>query len=137
MTYYRTSLLNPDIVNFSNENVLENEICLGRWLVDSISLLLSKNESYSLNEVFDIQELDISYIPTIYLNKGCMAPRLEGSTIIERRSFYNDKKRSEWDYQTRESILTDLGLNVIWYKGDNDHQELYDILEEIRRGKTN
>ena len=39
--------------------------------------------------------------------------------------------------QTRESILADLGLNVIWYKGGNNHQELHIILDEIHKGKTN
>lgn len=44
--------------------------------------------------------------------------------FLERKSFSNDKQKSETDYQIRENIMADLGLNVIWYKGEDKHREL-------------
>lgn len=86
MAYYRTSLYNPDIVNVENEQIIENEISLGRWLIDAIGLLSSINESYKLDKLIEIKDYGISYIPTIYLEKGCKALQIEGKTIIDIRS---------------------------------------------------
>jgi len=84
MGYNRKSVLfDLGIVEVSNDQILQNEISLGRWIVDAISLLLSLGESYDLAKEIPIQQLGITYIPTLYLPKGCDALDIKGSTIIE------------------------------------------------------
>ena len=79
-------LFDLNIVNIDNDQITQNEISLGRWIVDALSLLLSLGESYNLAKEIPIKQLGISYIPTIYLPKGCDALDLKGSTIIEIRN---------------------------------------------------
>lgn len=49
--------------------------------------------------------------------------------FLERKSAYIDLEKAEKDFQTREDMLADLGLNVIWYKGDDEHRELPNLLK--------
>lgn len=87
MGYHRKNVLfDLSIVNVDNEQITQNEIRLGRWIVDAITLLLSLGESYNLAEEIPIKQLGITYIPTLYLPKGCDALDLKGSTIIEIRN---------------------------------------------------
>ena len=51
--------------------------------------------------------------------------------FLERKSFCKDVKKSELDFQTREDILADLGLNVIWYNGEQNHKELPQLLSML------
>ena len=44
--------------------------------------------------------------------------------FLERKSFVAGEEKREKDFQVREDILADLGLNVIWYKGEDNHKEL-------------
>lgn len=53
--------------------------------------------------------------------------------FLERDSFYENKEKSEQDFLTRENILADLGLNVIWYEGNNNHKELPTLIERIQK----
>lgn len=78
-----TQLINPEIANVSNEQILQNEISLGRWLLEAILLLFSLGESYDLQKRILIKQLGFSYIPDIYLEKGCKALQIKGRTIIE------------------------------------------------------
>lgn len=87
MGYNRNNVLfDLSIVNVDNDQIVQNEISLGRWIVDAITLLLSLGESYNLAEEIPIKQLGITYIPTLYLPKGCGALDLKGSTIIEIRN---------------------------------------------------
>lgn len=84
MGYNRKNVLfDLSIVNVDNDQIIQNEISLGRWIVDALTLLLSLGESYDLVKQIPIKQLAISYIPTIYLAKGCDALDLKGSSIIE------------------------------------------------------
>lgn len=82
----KKALFDLSIVNVDNDQIVQNEISLGRWIVDAITLLLSLGESYNLAEEIPIKQLGITYIPTLYLPKGCGALDLKGSTIIEIRN---------------------------------------------------
>ena len=87
MRYARKkTLFDLSIVDVDNDQIVQNEISLGRWIVDAITLLLSLGESYNLAEEIPIKQLGITYIPTLYLSKGCDALDLKGSTIIEIRN---------------------------------------------------
>ena len=49
--------------------------------------------------------------------------------FLERRSAYTELEKTEKDFQTREDMLADLGLKVIWYKGNDEHRELPKLLK--------
>ena len=51
--------------------------------------------------------------------------------FLERNSFCENEAKSEKDYQVRENIFADLGLNVIWYEGNNNHKELPKLLNQF------
>ena len=51
--------------------------------------------------------------------------------FLERKSVYDETEKSEKDFLTREDMLADLGLNVIWYKGNNEHKELPELLKRF------
>lgn len=51
--------------------------------------------------------------------------------FMERKSFSDDSEGCEKDFQIRENILADLGLNVIWYKGNDNHKELPILLKRF------
>ena len=44
MAYYRNSLFNLDIVKIDNEQILQNEVSLGRWIIDAFGLLFIEGE---------------------------------------------------------------------------------------------
>lgn len=87
MGYNRKNVLfNNSIVNVGNDQIIQNEISLGRWIVNALTLLLSLGESYDLAKKIPIKQLGYTFIPDIYLPKGCDALNLKGSTIIEIRN---------------------------------------------------
>ena len=87
MEYKRKNILfDLSIVEVDNDQIIQNDVSLGRWIVDALTLLLSLGESYDLAKEIPVEQLGISYIPTIYLPEGCEALDLKGSTIIEIRS---------------------------------------------------
>lgn len=87
MRYNRKNVLfDLSIVDVDNDQITQNEISLGRWIVDALTLLLSLGESCDL-------------------------------------------VKAEKDFQTREDMLADFGLNVIWYKGNDEHRELPKLLK--------
>ena len=49
--------------------------------------------------------------------------------FLERRSAYEEIEKAEKDFQIRENMLADLGLNIIWYKGYDEHRELPKLLK--------
>ena len=49
--------------------------------------------------------------------------------FLERKSRFRTKEKREEDFQIREDILADLGINVIWYSGHNNHKQLYTFLQ--------
>lgn len=51
--------------------------------------------------------------------------------FLERKCAYNDKNKIEKDFQTREDMLADLGLSVIWYNGNDNHKELPELLAQF------
>lgn len=109
MGYIRKNVLfDPGIVDVSNEQILQNEISLGRWIVDAIGLLLSLGESYELAKEIPIRKLGYTFIPNIYLTKGCDALELKGSTIIELRNnlLYDIEIRQSETYR----LLVDDGI---------------------------
>lgn len=109
MGYHRKNVLfDLSIVNVDNDQIVQNEISLGRWIVDAITLLLSLGESYNLAEEIPIKQLGITYIPTLYLPKGCDALDLKGSTIIEIRNnlLYDTEIRQSEIYR----LLVDDGI---------------------------
>ena len=63
----KKTLFDLSIVDVDNGQIVQNEISLGRWIVDAITLLLSLGESYNLAEEIPIKQLGITYIPTLYL----------------------------------------------------------------------
>lgn len=83
MSYIRTSLFDLRMVDVENDQIIQNEVSLGRWIVDALSLLLTVDESYDLKRRIQIKQLGFSYIPDIYLERGCEALQLKGKTIIE------------------------------------------------------
>lgn len=87
MGYNRNNVLfDLSIVDVDNDQITQNDVSLGRWIVDALTLLLSHGESYDLAKEIPIKQLGFSYFPTIYLPKGCDALDLNGSTIIEIRN---------------------------------------------------
>ena len=87
MGYNRKNVLfDLSIVDVDNDQIIQNDVSLGRWIVDALTLLLSLGESYNLAKEIPIKQLGFSYIPTIYLPNGCDALDLKGSTIIEIRN---------------------------------------------------
>lgn len=96
------------MVDVGNDQIIQNELSLGKWIVDALSLLLTGGESYDLRKLIQIKKLGFSYIPDIYLERGCEALQLKGKTIIEI------KKNLLLDTEIRQSevykILTDDGL---------------------------
>ena len=51
--------------------------------------------------------------------------------FLERKSAYEQIEKAEKDFQTREDMLADLGLNVIWYRGKDNHKELPELLKRF------
>lgn len=41
-----------------------------------------------------------------------------------KESTYNELEKAEIDFQTKEDMLSDLGVYVIWYKGGDEQKEL-------------
>lgn len=118
----KKALFDLGIVNVSNDQILQNEISLGRWIVDAIGLLLSLGESYNLAKEIPIRQLGYSFIPNIYLPKGCDALDLHGSTIIEIRNnlLYDTEIRQSEIYR----LLVDEGIVdnlLIVYINSNQH----------------
>lgn len=51
--------------------------------------------------------------------------------FLERKSLFLDGKQKDSDFLVREKMLNDLGINVIWYDGSNNHQELVELLQQL------
>jgi len=83
-----TKFFDLGIVDVKNEQILQNEVTLGRWCVDALTLLLAKEEAINLQEKLPIKvgNLKISYIPDIYLEHGCAALNIQGPSMIEIKS---------------------------------------------------
>lgn len=110
------------IVNVDNDQIIQNEISLGRWIVDALTLLLSLGESFDLAKEIPIKQFGYSFIPTIYLPNGCDALDFQGPTIIEIRNnlLYDTEIRQSEIYR----LLVDEGLvNIllIVYINSNQH----------------
>ena len=86
MGYIRTAFLDLNIVNVENEQILQNEVSLGRWLFDAIMLLYSMGESCNLQKQLEIEKEGFVFIPNLYLEKGCKALDIQGRTIIELKN---------------------------------------------------
>lgn len=112
MAYNRTTFLNLEIVQVENEQIIHNEVSLGRWILDAIILLFSKGESYDLKKRIEIKPLGFFYIPDIYLEKGCIALQLTGKTIIEIKNnllFDTEIRQSEiYKYLIDQSLVDNL-----------------------------
>ena len=110
MGYNSSKLFDLGIVNISNDQILQNEVSLGRWIVDALGLLLSIGESYNLAKEIPIQQLGYSFIPDIYMPKGCVALGLNGATIIEIKNnlLYNTEIQQSELYK----LLVDEGIVV-------------------------
>lgn len=123
MGYKRKNVLfDSTIVDVSDDQIIQNEVSLGRWIVDALNLLLSLGESYNLAKEIQIRQLGYSYIPNIYLPKGCDALGLQGSTIIEIRNnlLYDTVIQQSEIY----SLLVDDGIVdnfLIIYINSNQH----------------
>lgn len=83
MAYNSDSFFNLDITKIDDEQILQNELSLGRWILDSLLLLLSLGESTNIQKQLEIKELGLYYIPNIYMENGCKAINWIGKTIIE------------------------------------------------------
>lgn len=59
----KKTLFDLEIVDVDNDQILQNEISLGRWIVDAVTLLPSLGESYNLAKEMPIKELGYSFIP--------------------------------------------------------------------------
>lgn len=59
----KKTLFDLEIVDVDNDQILQNEISLGRWIVDAVTLLPSLGESYNLAKEIPIKELGYSFIP--------------------------------------------------------------------------
>lgn len=112
MAYNKKNLFDLGIVDVENEQILQNEVSLGRWIVDAIMLLLSSGESCVLEKRIQIKQMGFSYIPDIYLENGCGALGLKGRTIIElkRNLFFDSEiKQSEvYKYLTNDNLIDNL-----------------------------
>ena len=86
MAYNRIHPFDLGIVNVENEQILQNELSLGRWIVDAITLLLSRGESLNLQQRIEVKRLGFFYIPDIYLENGCLALHWSGRTMIDFKS---------------------------------------------------
>lgn len=51
--------------------------------------------------------------------------------FLERKSKCKTAIKREEDFQIRENMLADLGINVIWYSGHNNHKQLPKLLQYI------
>ena len=123
MGYNRKNVLfDLSIVDVDNDQITQNEISLGRWIVDALTLLLSLGESYDLVKEIPIKQLGYSFIPTIYLPKGCDALDFQGPTIIEIRNnlLYDTEIRQSEIYRllVDEGIVNNL---LIVYIKSNQH----------------
>lgn len=129
----KKTLFDFGVADVSNDQILQNEISLGRWIVDAIILLLSMGESYDLAKEIPIKQLGYAYIPDIYLKKGCKALQLKGKTIIELKYnllFDNEIKQSEtYKYLIDERLVDNL---LILYINSNN----FDISDSNLLGRV-
>lgn len=120
MAYNRIHPFDLGIVNVENEQILQNELSLGRWIVDAITLLLSRGESLNLQQRIEVKRLGFYYIPDIYLEKGCKAIQLTGRTIIDIKSnllYDTEIRQSEiYKYLIEEGLVDNL---IVVYKDSN------------------
>lgn len=108
MAYIRQSFLDPEIVNISNDEILENEVSLARWIADSTLLLFSEDESCNYQEKFYIPELKAHYIPDLYFRKGLKALDLQGRTIIQLKENLLETEISQvnlYEYLIKEELV--------------------------------
>ncbi len=109
MGYNRKNILfDRGIADVDSEQIIQNEISLGRWIVDGLSLRLSLGESYDFAKEMPNMKLGYSYKPTIYLPNGCDAFGLQGSNII----------------RIRKSLLYETGMRL---------SEIYTLFVEYHR----
>lgn len=121
MGYIRTSFLSLDIADVDNEQILQNEISLGRWLFDATMLLFSEGESCDLQKKLIIRELNYIFIPTIYWDKGCKALEIHGRTVVEIKN--NLLASTEFRQSKTYSLLLDNNLVdkvIVLYISDNN-----------------
>lgn len=134
MGYTGSTLFDLAITKVSNDQILQNENSLGRWIVDALSLLQSDGESYDLAKVIPIKKLGYSYIPTIYLPVGCVALGIKGSTIIEIRNnlLYDTEIRQSEIYR----LLVDAGivdnLLIVYINSNQQSFQGNNILGRVR-----
>ena len=83
MAYIRKAFLDLGIVNIDNNEILENEISLGRWIADATLLLFSKGESCNFQKRLLINKSSVAFIPDFYFERGIKALGLQGRTIIQ------------------------------------------------------
>lgn len=132
MGYNGSTLFDFGIAEVSNDKILQNEISLGRWMVEALGLLQSDGESYNLAR--EIPIMGYLYIPDIYLPKGCKALGIKGSTIIEIRNnlLYDTEIRQSEIYR----FLVDDGivdnLLIIYIKSNQHSLQGNNILGRIR-----
>ena len=94
-----SSLFITELVDVDNNQILQNEVSLGRWIFKALILLLEDGESCDLEKHIRIERKKFQYIPDIYLEKGCKALQIEGRTIIEI------KKNLLFDTEIRQSDI--------------------------------
>ncbi len=134
MGYNGSMLFDLGIVDVSNDQIMQNEISLGRWIVDALNLLLSVGESYDLAKVIPINQLSYSFIPNIFLPIGCSALGLQGSTVIEIRNnlLYETEIRQSQIFK----VLVDDGivdtLLIVYINSTLHSFPDNDILDRIR-----
>lgn len=130
----KNGLFDLDIVNVENDQITQNEISLGRWIVNALTLLLYVGESYDLAKVIPITKLGYSFIPNIYLPKGCDALDLKGSTIIELRNnlLYDTEIQQSEIYKLLIDDNIVNNLLIVYINSDQPNIEVNNILEHVR-----
>lgn len=63
--------------------------------------------------------------------KGYRGKEVRHYAFLERKSKCKTAEKREEDFQIREDMLADLGINVIWYRGGNNHKQLPKLLQHI------
>ncbi len=63
--------------------------------------------------------------------KGYRGKEVRHYAFLERKSKCKTAEKREEDFQIREDMLADLGINVIWYSGGNNHKQLPKLIQSI------
>ena len=138
MAYIRESFFDLGIVNVDNNEILENELSLGRWIADATLLLFSDGESCNFQKRFVINELGFSFIPDLYFENGIKALDMQGRTIIQlKENLLLETEISQvilFEKVVNENLADNILLVYIHSEFPRDVKNIYNGIIQIEDG---